>query len=167
MFTNLSKGSVLYGLDTRGEVKLFTASVEKVTTPLPKNIQTTFGHMPEMFVDITAVVNGDRKEFKQIPANNAIADFGQDTFILADNKDSLVNYVNSMLQTSKNIVSSVERHKNLITQYEKVLSDLNPGSANDVAVKELKEQVGTLQSQLAEALALLKSGNAKQEEKAI
>lgn len=167
MFTNLSKGSVLYGLDTRGEVKLFTASVEKVTTPLPKNIQTTFGHMPEMFVDITAVVNGDRKEFKQIPANNAIADFGQDTFILADNKDSLVNYVSSMLQTSKNIVSSVERHKNLITQYEKVLSDLNPGSANDVAVKELKEQVGTLQSQLAEALALLKSGNAKQEEKAI
>lgn len=167
MFTNLSKGSVLYGLDTRGEVKLFTASVEKVTTPLPKNIQTTFGHMPEMFVDITAVVNGDRKEFKQIPANNAIADFGQDTFILADNKDSLINYVNSMLQTSKNIVSSVDRHKTLITQYEKVLSDLNPGSANDNAVKELKEQVGTLQSQLAEALALLKSGNAKQEEKAI
>lgn len=167
MFLNLSKGSVFYGLDTRGEVKLFTASVEKVTTPLPKNIQTTFGHMPEMFVDITAIVNGERKEFKQIPANNAIADFGQDTFILADNKDSLVNYVSSMLQTSKNIVSSVERHKNLITQYEKVLSDLNPGSANDVAVKELKEQVGTLQSQLAEALALLKSGNAKQEEKAI
>ena len=30
MFSNLSKGSVLYGLDTKGEVKLFTATVKTV-----------------------------------------------------------------------------------------------------------------------------------------
>ena len=94
-----------------------------------------------------------------IPSNNAIADFGPDTFVLADNKDSLVNYVNSMLQTSRNIVNSVELHKKRISQYETILSELNPNSTNGVAVKELREQVTSLQEQLAEALALLKSNN--------
>ena len=158
MFSNLSKGSVLYGLDTRGEVKLFTASIEKVSPPLPKTMQTTFGQMPELVVDITAVVNGERKEFKQVPSNNAIADFGPDTFVLADNKDSLINYVTATLQTSKNIVNSIDKHKALISQYEQVLSQLNPNSTNDSAVRDLREQVSALQSQLSEALSLLKSG---------
>ena len=160
MFSNLSKGSVLYGLDTRGEVKLFTASVERVTPPLAKNMQTTFGQLPELVVDITAIVNGERKEFKQVPSNNAIADFGPDTFVLADNKDSLVNYVNATLQTSRNIVNSVDKHKKLISQYETILSELNPNPANDSAVRQLKEQVTALQGQLAEALSLLKGTNA-------
>ena len=160
MFSNLSKGSVLYGLDTRGEIKLFTGSVEQVTPPVPINVQNTFGRLPNMVVDITAIINGERKEFKQVPSNNAIADFGPNTFVLADNKDSLVNYVNATLQSSRNIVNSVELHKKLIAQYESVLGDLNPNS-NDSAVKELREEVGTLKSQLAEAISLLKQRNAK------
>lgn len=159
MFSNLSKGSVLYGLDNRNGVKLFSASIERVSSPMPRFSQNTFGQMPETVVDIVATVDGERKEFKQVPSNNAIADFGPDTFVLADNKDSLVNYVNSMLQTSRNIVNSVELHKKRISQYETILSELNPNSTNGVAVKELREQVTSLQEQLAEALALLKSNN--------
>ena len=105
------------------------------------------------------IVNGERKEFKQVPSNNAIADFGPDTFVLADNKDSLVNYVNATLQTSRNIVNSVDKHKKLISQYETILSELNPNPANDSAVRQLKEQVTALQGQLAEALSLLKGTN--------
>jgi hypothetical protein len=163
MFSNLSKGSVLYGLDTRGNVKLFTASVERVGVPMPKYMQNTFGQLPETVVDIVATVNGERKEFKQVPSNNAIADFGPDAFVLADNKDSLVNYVNAKLQESRNIVNSVDRHKALISQYEEVLSSISPHSSNDNAVRELREQVGSLQSQLAEALALLKEKTSKKE----
>ena len=155
MFSNLSKGSVLYGLDNRGEVKLFTATIERVGIPMPKYMQNTFGQLPETVMDIVATVDGERKEFKQVPSNNAIADFGPDAFVLADNKDSLVNYVSSMLQTSRNIVNSVDKHKALINQYEQVLSELHP-SGNDTVVKELKEQVSSLQSQLSEALSLLK-----------
>lgn len=163
MFSNLSKGSVLYGLDTKGGVKLFTATVDSISIPRPKGIQNTFGMMPEMVVDIVAIVNGERKEFKQVPSGNAIADFGFNAFVLSDTKDSLVNYVNSMLQTSRNVVNSVEKHKALIEQYNQVLAELNPNPANDAVVSELKEQVGTLQAQLAEALSLLKAGNTKTE----
>ena len=161
MFSNLSKGSVLYGLDTKGEVKLFTATVDTVSMPRPKYMQNTFGQMPETVVDIVATINGERREFKQVPSNNAIADFGPDTFVLSDTKDSLMNYVASMLQNSRNIVNSVDKHKSLITQYEKVLGELNPNVANDNAVKELRGQVESMQSQMQEMLSLLKAGNIK------
>ena len=146
MFSNLSKGSVLYGLDNKEGVKLFTGTVDMVTLPYPKNVQTTFGQLPEMVVDIIVNVEGERKEFKQVPTNNVIADFGPNTLVLSDSKESLVNYVKSLRQTSKNIIDSCPKHKALVPQYDKVES----------AVKELRDQVGSLQSQLAEALALLK-----------
>lgn len=163
MFSNLSRGSVLYGLDTKDEVKLFTASVDRVSLPYPKNVQTTFGQLPEMVVDIVVNLNGDRREFKQVPSNNAIADFGPNTIVLSDSKDSLNNYVRSLRQSSKNIIDSAPKHEQLIPQYDRVLQELNPELVNDGAVKELREQVGTLQSQLAEALALLKQKAVKEE----
>ena len=162
MFSNLSKGSVLYGLDNKDEVKLFTATVDMVTLPYPRNAQTTFGQLPEMVVDVVVSLNGERKEFKQVPSNNVIADFGPNTLVLSDSKDSLVNYVRSLRQTSKNIIDSAPRHQELIPQYDKVLQELNPELVNESAVKELREQVGSLQSQLAEALTLLKQGSLKQ-----
>ena len=160
MFSNLSKGSVLYGLDTKGEVRMFTATVENVTLPRPKYVQNTFGQLPEMVLDIVANVNGERKEYKEVPTNNVIADFGPDTFVLSDSRDSLTNYVRSQLQRSKDVVNSADKHKALIPQYEHVLGELDPASANDSAVKELKNEVASMQSQLAEALALLKQRTA-------
>jgi hypothetical protein len=157
MFSNLSKGSVLYGLDTKGEVKLFTATVDTISIPRSKYVQNIFGQLPETVVDIVATINGEKREFRLVPSNNAIADFGQDAFVLSDSKDSLTNYINGMLQNSKNVVNSVEKHKSLITQYEKVLGELNPASVNDSAVKELKIQFGDLQEQMGEILSLLKS----------
>ena len=161
MFSNLSKGSILYGLETKGEIKFFTAPVESVSMPRPKYTNNTFGQMPEMVVDIVATVNGERREFRQVPSNSAIADFGPETLVLADGRDSLNGYVNSMLQNSRNIVNSVEKHKALITQYESALSALNPGQHNDTAVKELNSKVDSMESQMAEILSLLKGGNPK------
>lgn len=160
MFSNLSKGSVLYGLETKNDIMLFTAPIESVSMAYPKQRNNIFGQLPEMVVDIVATVNGERREFKQVPSNSAIADFGNDTFVLADGKDSLNGYVNSMLQNSRNIVNSVDKHKALIAQYERVLGSLNPGQANDATVKELRGQVEDMRGQMAEILSLLKSGSA-------
>lgn len=156
MFSNLSKGNILYGLDKSND-NTFTASIEKIVPSMPRVTHTTYGQMTELTVDIYAIVNGERKEFKQVPSNNAIADFGDDTIVLADNKDSFYDYVNSLLQTSENIVNSADKHKERIPKYKHILAELNP-KTNDIVVKELKDEVTTLKSQLAEAIALLKSG---------
>ena len=161
MFSNLSKGNVLYGLDRRDKVKWFTASIENVTPTMSKNTQM-FGQLPELRLDIVANINGEQKTFQQVPSNNAIADFGDKSFVIADNKDSLFNYVKTLKQTSKNIVESASYHESLIPQYDEVLNELMPGSANNDEVKALRTEVGSLKSQLAEAIALLKGGNNKQ-----
>ena len=68
MFSNLSKGSVLYGLDTKDGIKVFNATVDTVSIPRPRFMQNTFGQLPEMVLDIVATVNGERKEYKEIPS---------------------------------------------------------------------------------------------------
>jgi hypothetical protein len=156
MFSNLSKGSVLYGLDTNGDMKYFTAPIESVTIPYPKYKNSTYGQMPEMVMDIVAIVNGERKEYKQVPSTTTVADFSPMTFILADNKDSLVNHIKQLRQTSQDVLNSVPEHEARIPKLDRILGEIDPGTANDNAVKELKGQVESMQSQMQEMLALLR-----------
>jgi hypothetical protein len=164
MFSNLSRGSILHGVDWRGDMKWFTGSIERITPSMTINkpYNNSFGQYPSLAFDILVNVNGEQKQFQQIPGNDTIADFGKGAFILADNKDSLYNYIKSLLKSSEDVVSSVEVHKALIPQYKSVLSELNPGTSNASEVKELKDQVGSLQAQLAEALSLLKGEKLKE-----
>ena len=157
MFSTLSKGNVLYGLDRTDSIKWFTASVENVTPTIGNQNSSMFGQMPELRLDIVCNINGERKTFQQVPSNSAIADFGDKSFVIADNKDSLYNYIKSLKDKSKAIVESAPYHESLIPQYDNVLNELMPGSAgNSDEVKALKDEVGSLKSQLAEAISLLK-----------
>lgn len=156
MFSNLSKGSVLYGLDTKNGNKVFTGTIDSVSPLRPKFMQNTFGQLPEMVMDITAIIGGERREFKQVPSNNTIADFGSDTVVLSDSKESLINHIRSLRQISKNVVDSAPAHQERIPQYDAALAELDPVEANDNAVKELRGQVENMQSQMQEMLSLLK-----------
>lgn len=153
MFSNLTQGSILYGLETKDELKVFTAPITNVSLPRPLLTQNTFGQVPITVVDIVATVNGEKREFKQVPGNTTIANFGQDAFILADSKESLNSYIESMLQNSRNIVASVDKHKALISQYEAAYKELNPSiaiSGNDDAVKALRNEVNELKGLIKE-----------------
>jgi len=162
MFSNLSKGNVLYGLDRTDKIKWFTATVENVTPTMGAATPNMFGQMPEIRLDIVCNINGIQKTFQQVPSNNAIADFGDKSFVIADNKDSLFNYIKTLRQKSKAIVDSAPYHEALLPQFDDVLNELMPGSANNDEVKALRNEVGSLKSQLAEAISLLKQGNQKQ-----
>lgn len=158
MFSNLSRGSVLYGLDRKNGNKVFTASVESVSLPRAKYSQNTFGQIPEMVVDIVANINGERKDFQQIPNNNVVADFGQNSLVISDSKESLINHIKSLMQESRNIVDSAPLHQQWLPQYDAALGELDPTVANDSAVKELSAKVNNMESQMSEILSLLRSG---------
>lgn len=150
MFSNLSQNSILYVLDLRSKPKVLSGPIERISIPRPK--YNTFNPNMEMVVDIIASINGERREFKGVP-NNTIADFGEDAFVLAESKDVLNSYVHSMLQNSKNIVNSIEKHQTLITQYEEAIQELNPdikaSMENDKAIKDLKEEITELKQMIA------------------
>lgn len=162
MFSNLSKGNVLYGLDRKDKIKVFTGTVERITPVYSTAQNNMFGQIPELRLDIVATINGEQKEFKQVPSNSAIADFGDKTFMIADNKESLYNGIKELLKVSENIVKSAPYHETLIPQYKDAMNEVIPGSTtNNDEVKALRDEVGSLKSQLAEAISLLKAGNTK------
>jgi hypothetical protein len=161
MFSSLSKGSVLYGLDRKNGNKPFTATVESISLPRPRFNQNTFGQIPEYVVDIAANIGGERKEFQQVPNNNVVADFGPNSLVISDSKDSLINHIKALRQESKGVVDSAPMHQEWIPQYDAALSELDPATANDNAVKELSGKVNNMESQMAEILSLLKQGNTK------
>lgn len=160
MFSNLSPNSILYVLDLNSSPKVLSGPIERVSIPRPK--YNTFNPNMEMIVDITATINGERREFKGVP-NGAIANFGTDAFVLAENKESLNSYINAMIQNSKSIIESVEKHKTLVSNYEEALTELNPSIKAD---KEKDKAIQSLQSQVAELkdmlLSMTKTGTPKQ-----
>ena len=151
MFSNLSPNSILYVLDLNSSPKVLSGPIERVSVPRPK--YNTFNPNMEMIVDIIATINGERREFKGVP-NGAIANFGTDAFVLAENKESLNSYINAMIQNSKSIIESVEKHKTLVSNYEEALTELNPSIKAD---KEKDKAIQSLQSQVAELKDMLLS----------
>lgn len=151
MFSNLSPNSILYVLDLNSSPKVLSGPIERVSIPRPK--YNTFNPNMEMIVDIIATINGERREFKGVP-NGAIANFGTDAFVLAENKEALNSYINAMIQNSKSIIESVEKHRTLVSNYEEALTELNPSIKAD---KEKDKAIQSLQSQVAELKDMLLS----------
>lgn len=163
MFSNLTQGSILYGLETNGDYKVFTAPITNTPVVKPVYKQNGYTTVTEMTVDIEAMVNGEKREFKQVPSNNSIANFGENAFVLADSKEALNTYIQSMLQNSKKVIESVDKHKELIKQFENSYKQLNPNYIdNDSTVKELRSKVDSMESRLDEIITLIKSGNNKE-----
>ena len=94
MFSNLSQNSIFYVLDLQSTPKILSGPIERISMPRPR--YNTFNPAMEMVVDITATINGEKREFKGVP-NGSIANFGNDAFVLAENREALNSYINSML----------------------------------------------------------------------
>jgi prefoldin subunit 5 len=161
MFSNLSQNSILYILDLQSKPKILSGPVERVSVPRPK--YNTFNPNMEMIVDIVATINGERREFKGVP-NGSLANFGENAFVIAESKDVLNSYMNSMLQNSRSIVNSIEKHQKLITDYEEAIQELNPdikaSKENDKAIQTLQDQVETLQKSMQQMLAIMTKNEA-------
>ena len=152
MFSNLSQGNILYGLDTRGDFKIFAAPITKASAPYPSYINNNGVQVPCMVIDISTTINGENREFKQVPSNISIADFGSIGFVLADSKDSLKVHVNSMTDTKKQLISNIEVEKKLYEQYSRMADELNGNSA----IRQENEELKALRTELAEYKEMMK-----------
>lgn len=149
MFSNLSQNSIIYIFDFNGNPKILSGPIERVSLPRPK--YTSFNPNMEMVVDIYATINGEKREFRGVP-NNSVADFGDDSFILAESKDTLNSYLNAMMQNSNSIINSIEKHKKRADKYKEGIEELNPSIKVN---REKDEAIQSLQDQVAELKQLL------------
>jgi len=167
MFSNLTQGSILYGYDAKETFKYFTAPIVSVSLPRLKNKPNGFYPLTEMVVDIVATVNGERREFQQVPSNTSIADFGENAFVIADSKEALNAFIDSQLMNVDTRLNNIEKDKHLKVEYESLQKQINPNlrqSVNEDEVKELREKVNSMEGSLKEIISLLKPGNNNKEQ---
>lgn len=165
MFSGLRQGTALYILDKSEEPKVVTGYIENVSAPHPMynsyNPAVSFGANLQTVVDIVVRMGNDRKEFVGIPSNGSIHSYGD--YVLSENKEGMIQEVDAMLQNSKNVISSIDQHKQNISACEKILKSLNPVYAKeqerDEAIDTLTEQVNSMQNVLARLESMLSKQN--------
>ena len=142
MFSTLRQNSPIYILDKKGSPVLKKGIIETVS-PQRSRTGSFYGQPMDMIVDIRVNIDGTSQEFKNIPANLSIANDGN--IVISETKEAMSTEVDSMLSISKQILESVDYHKDVIEKCEQILKDLNPQFAKD---KFQEEKINSLESRI-------------------
>lgn len=132
MFSTLRKGATIYILDRSADPTVKIGYVDNVTMPRPMyptyNPAVSIGTNMQTVVDLTVRVDDEKKEFC-VPSSLSIHTYGD--YTLSENKEAMISEVDSLLQNSKDVLDSVDKHKAAISAYEKILGELNPVYAKE------------------------------------
>lgn len=159
MFSGLRQGMSLYVLDKTEKPKVVIGQVENVTAPRPMyktyNPAASFNANMQTVVDIVVKCGNDRKEFIGIPSNAIIHSYGD--YVIAENKDNIIQEVDAMLQNSRSIVDNVEQHKQNISACEDILKQLSPVYAKEQQRDEALDSISDRMDKIENVLARLES----------
>ena len=142
MFSTLRQNSPIYVLDKKDSHVPKKGIIESVSPQRSKS-GSFYGQPMDMIVDIRVNIDGTSQEFKNIPANLSIANDGN--IVISETKEAMSTEVDSMLSISKQILESVDYHKDVIEKCEQILKDLNPQFAKD---KFQEEKINSLESRI-------------------
>lgn len=145
MFSALRQSGTVYILTKGDTPALKTGVVQSVSSPVTK-----FGTqlMPGQFqqdtvIDLTVKVGDEQLTFKQLPSASVIASSGN--MVVSESRDAMVAEVENMMRTSKEVLESVDYHRNALEACESIMCSLNPRLAEE---KEQKEKIETLERKL-------------------
>ena len=148
MFSGLRQNSLFYILEKGEAVTLKIGQVVSVSNPQPKYNQyqpLQPYNQPETTVDVKVKVGDDTMDFKQLPSNLSIVNFGQNGMVVSESKEAMSSEVEAMLRNSNSILDSIPYHKKVITCCDEMLRQLNPQFAKE---KEQEEKIGVLEQKM-------------------
>lgn len=154
MFSALRQGNVVYILDKTDGLTLKKGQVVSNTaTTMPYNLN------PNSLLTITVDINGETKEFNNIPAMQSSIQYNNGALLIIDNQELASTEVENIIKSSKEILNNTEYYEKLVSDGEEVLKILNPQFAKDKARDDefnaLKEQVGGMENKLDAIISLL------------
>lgn len=148
MFQNVRTNSPFYILDKGEEKSLLVGSVESVSNPTPR-YNTSYPVQPyggaDMVVDIVVRVGEEKREYKQLPANLTIANFGSAGIVVSDDRQAMSAEIEAWVRNSHNHINSVPYHEEVIKKGKKMILALNPQLAKE---KEQEERINALEGQM-------------------
>lgn len=165
MFQSVRPNSPIYVFHKGDNPRLETGYVVNQPIPKPKyQMPNAFGQPQELVVDLVIKLNDITVNMNAIPAQLDIADSysNGENLVISDSREAMNSEILSLKQKSIDIINSVPYHKNLITTYEKLLSDFNPEMAEKQAqqkeISELRAQMDEMSRNMALLIKELKGG---------
>ena len=159
MFSTLRQGNIVYILDKSNGLTLKTGKVISNS-----GANTMYTPVPQSLINLVIDVDGEKKEFNNIPSMDSSVNYNNGNLLIIDNKELAITEVENMISNSKHIIEHVDTYEKIIEEGEEVLKILNPQFAKDKArdeeITSLKEKVDGLENKLDTIIGLLgKSGN--------
>lgn len=150
MFQSVRPNSQIFILHRSDTPSIELGTVTNQPMPRPKyQLPTTFGQPQEMVVDLVVKINDRTVNYNSLPAQSDIADSSSngENLVISDSRDAMNAEILNLKQKSTDIINSVEFHKGLLEQYDKIIAQLNPEFAEK---QEQKQELDTLRAQMAE-----------------
>lgn len=150
MFQSVRPNSQIYIFHKGDNPRLEIGYVSSQPVSRPKyQVPPTFGQPQEMVVDLNVKINGQIVNFTNIPAQTDISDSfsNGESIVISDSKEAMNAEILSLKQKSIDIINSVDFHKNLISNCDVILSELNPEFAEKQAQKN---EIDLLKSKMDE-----------------
>lgn len=160
MFSGLRTNSIFYALDKTDTPCLKIGQVESVSNPQPKfpTYQPgQFSPQMETTVDVKVKFTDGEMEFKQLPSNGTIANSGM--LVVSESREAMSAEVEAMLRQSRQILDSIDYHRNVAESCEAMLATLNPQIAKEKAqeakITQLETKVSGMEGTLSDIKGML------------
>ena len=114
-------------------------------------------------VGITVQVGSETIPFLGLPANGVVANFPEKGLFIATDKAAVLREIETMAQTSKQVLESVPAHQKMVRDCEALLLDLNPERKKEAMQAQ---EISEMRNELAELRKLLSAtlGQPKKED---
>ena len=149
MFQSVRPNSQIYIFHRGDSLKIETGYLVNQPIPKPKyQLPNTFGQQ-NLVVDLIVKIGDRQVNYNNLPANLDIADSysNGESIVIADNREAINVELLNLKQKSTDIINSIDYHRNLINEYDRLLSELNPEFAEK---QEQKREIDTLKEQMSE-----------------
>lgn len=150
MFQSVRPNSQIFILHRSDTPSIELGTVTNQPIPRPKyQLPAAFGQPQEMVVDLVVKINDRTVNYSSLPAQSDIADSSSngENLVISDSRDAMNAEILNLKQKSTDIINSVEFHKGLLGQYDKIIAQLNPEFAEK---QEQRQELDTLRAQMAE-----------------
>ena len=113
--------------------------------------------------DITVQVGSETIPFLGLPANGVVANFPEKGLFIATDKAAVLREIETMAQTSKQVLESVPAHQKMVRDCEALLLELNPERKKEAMQAQ---EISEMRNELAELRKLLSAtlGQPKKED---
>lgn len=154
MFAGLRQHNPFYILEKGENMSLKKGQVLGISNLMPKYSHTAPHLGPTSTVDVTVKVGEETVDFKQLPSNSSIANFGLGNIVVSDNSEDMMLEIESMFKVSKDVMESVPYHTMVMEKCEEYLQMLNPKIAKEKEqeskINALEDKIGNIETTLTD-----------------